>query len=1349
MKIGKPISDALKRFFSNASGAKEPDWTTKPFDLALAQQIKYQAQKELAQVQRRADAAQRHAELQRLTTGNYSSFFPAYDPSSQYALNDIVAHDTEFADNSEMLQMGALGLAWDKTHNRFTQLPQQKEFNRYYIPKDLSKKIVQTFNVHGLDTPGLSILRRKTGADYSMQWGKSEFADYLKMFGNSIQLGYNNYTADLPVMTQRDPLSFSNWAPRNFDKSILDIYHYTQALFPERVGKEGALKLQNLASEFGVSASQLGLQAHGAMADIVVTAKLFEKLVQKFPNHPATKEMLGALDTKQVLHSHKWVADTWDEQFTGETHLFSRYGFKPPRENLSTMSGMLEAGFDHKTSIREILREGIVGKDAFDKAVEDNNLDLGSYIEEPLEEFNMDNVALEALMAQMKELRSAVANGGYTQIEGARSGSQTLKDVQRAIKTSLKSHGVTGLQSNWQSASYAMGLLGDNPELLGQAQAAFSTRMLEPGQATSANSPVVRYTQAALASIQEDYLKEQAAIYKKGQTLLDNNYGKYRDLDAYKELASKTPQDISATDIRRAKAEFAAEGARRKEAQRAFKSATMEDEQERIAAIRDAGSWGSIDEKRWLAQHQAAKKAEEARVRREAAWEDSKQDAHERVVRTLGDYTDRETGRLYIAAKGGMKAYREELTKLNKEHLTAAKVLKGLQQAAGKGWFVDPSNIYKAAQDGYSTIMNAAQGLAPNFVYKPVKRFGDAFMNSFAEDKANTSMRYKVANGVLEGVSAVAPALGPYGKVVGWASTGVKGIVNYSANKKERDAHVISEGVAMRLNMLGMVVDPLVSLLRGFGNGLKLSINLFKKLGNIWGTHYDFPLTSLSGISSGRYGNMYGVDTLMGFKAGTTDQLHNNWAQQQVALYGLGQMDENRVISSALLGVFDKAYSPYGQGSVQEQLADTVNSINSQINSGALDSQYAMALAANINPELPKMLQQMRNFGLSDYRDLTNGGFRSSLGVKFHNIDEGSWSASGRFGSERSRFEAVEYGWKESLRGVHYGLSRIAAPVWEKFGAPVMNSANAVLDTVARGLNGGKIDWSSVKDSLKELKDTVVEGFHELFGDTDWGGVWGSIKDTISNLLGGLSDIVLPPLRKLMDDLIDVLAQPIGAFIDSMKSFSLDLSWGSLVDVVRGKKTIGDLIQHPSKWKDIEITDKDRNAYAVSEWDAQYQGVLEGEQIANLFGAEKGFRGFDGMTLDKSKMSESDYDDAIRFMKGSKQFEGLKNDPSATYRALLNSGFNFVRYMTFDPDIVNNTAKQVAAAGKSAVDLGADVVRVAQNSIAETVTTTNPEVNRLLGDAIDAINKLQKAISVPVAPGNGRAQAAIVAEQGY
>ena len=550
---------------------------------------------------------------------------------------------------------------------------------------------------------------------------------------------------------------------------------------------------------------------------------------------------------------------------------------------------------------------------------------------------------------------------------------------------------------------------------------------------------------------------------------------------------------------------------------------------EQAYAIRQKEVLNDQEHKAYLAEREAERRELEdqqdkaAGVSRDIGASSKLSDAQKKDLQARADVI---VGSSEFAASlhGVRDAFKEAEDQADRFQKALSKMLSPVTDAK---WY-NGEQIASTAQSNLGRWEAASKGFVPGILQRPLH-----FLNAAHKDMwqnwwdQNYALRYKGLN-VAQGV--ISNAAGAVGHVVGGTSGELlaKSIVGLPAtisqiagNVAQNRMQVFGNQMSQALNLLSAGVQTALIPLKLFGMLLGVGAVSFKKFMNSL-SNFGMPLTGLSGVNYPSYEGHGMMDILAGMKPGSLNAAAESFGYQSSSLFTMGQFDQKRLISSALLGTFDTTYNTEMSG--EEMLAASYNSIMPRyLAADKRTQQNMMAWMKNVDPALAQMVQAGANLGIMDYDTYKDPGRR---GIYFRNVSQG----------ERNAFQWDNYEWQGSLRQLDFTKARVAHNIWNTFGRDTMNGVNRSLDAFSQGDYTGGINglvdtfrtlWerlsriisgSDLPTALSDALKGAFEGAIKWLGGLDWSQLGvriGSIVDIvgakIADLLTLLGTIRIDP----------------------------------------------------------------------------------------------------------------------------------------------------------------------------------------------------------------------------------------------
>lgn len=617
---------------------------------------------------------------------------------------------------------------------------------------------------------------------------------------------------------------------------------------------------------------------------------------------------------------------------------------------------------------------------------------------------------------------------------------------------------------------------------------------------------------------------------------------------------------------------------------------------------------------------------------------------------------------------------------------------------------------------------DSVYGAASYFVPKPFKEASSRFYsaikqhaNSVWDRQAATigavGRGIKLGSTIIGGI--VGSAAGPVGTAAGTAvgrgagellAQGTQLVGNYG-NRKIRQW---GEEAASRINLWAGVAELYIAPARIVASAFKALARTSWRLGGSFLRVIDsfnklgLPLTNLTGVSYGQLQRSYIGDRMIGANNGTINNAYNSMANAQMELYGMGQLNQDRVIAAAMTGTFGTVYG-YG-GDTQEQYAQTVNTIYNQMRGASPQSkQRLMMLAGKIDSTLPATLQQMENLGISDYRSIQNGSWLASRNVRLYTAADNERGISSD--AQRARYSRANMEWGGLLTSFTETRNQFAVRIWESFGKNIMSGLNDAFHKIAMG------DW---RGALKDIKKTASAFWDsltkEIFGESkslrDVGNIFGEkLKNIIMKLLpiattamNAYIDIVTLGLQKIAPIIMDFIDE-VGTRLSYTK---VEFDWG-FKDGKPWVRPVVKTLQNTVSPDDVKISDINKSMLpGFSSWyDAKWRTV-EGQQdvknksvreVMELFDREKGILSEGWMSPEGVYINS--VDKMMKYTAGKQSFKDYHGsyDPSkdwdvAGLRKLMGEEHVRSLFKPEDYEAVKQAIEVLAREGKAGLSAG-------------------------------------------------------------
>lgn len=413
----------------------------------------------------------------------------------------------------------------------------------------------------------------------------------------------------------------------------------------------------------------------------------------------------------------------------------------------------------------------------------------------------------------------------------------------------------------------------------------------------------------------------------------------------------------------------------------------------------------------------------------------------------------------------------------------------------------DVNQYMAAAKTQWGGTMKAAQGVIPRFLLDPIGRLGEASFNYQEGKLAPWNAFNRTWNATIGQVGNAALGMGlssgnPWAIGIGAVTGSIGAISQVYGNYKQQQMETKMLGIQNTLNTLGLITSWITApfkllqratkLLTGSFTGLTLSINKFMQNGIGLMSQMGNPLTELTGVNYAAYEGTTMMDVASLFNRGSMNSVYEDFAKQQKAFYTMGQVNQNRLIASSLLGVYSDVYNPS---------TDIEGTYNSMVNKLLANMKYqspeqqarTMYLASQIDNNLPGLLRTANMLGVTDVNELTDPGKRN---MYWRPLDDTIKDKNGLTEVGRYRWTQYEYG--AAQQQWNHSKMRLSNMVWTAVGKDFYNSVNVVVDKMASN------DWKGALDEVANWWDTFKGKVTK---------VWDGIKSSLSGKDGDESSI--------------------------------------------------------------------------------------------------------------------------------------------------------------------------------------------------------------------------------------------------
>lgn len=1085
-------------------------------------------------------------ELESFTTPDMRGFFP--DQTAGRKSKTLTFFDTETDDRSRILSIAAHKVVFNYDKLRFENADESKGFFRVYNPVNVDKNIARTEGKHGLFSAALSKMRARTGANYSSNWDLSQYEEFKQWVGDSELAGHNIVGADLSWILRPTGRDFN---VDQYKKGFFDTLHYAKGI----VGNESAA-LQDLRKKYSSQLKGFNLEAHEASGDVVLNIKVLEQMIRSNLKNPLTAEALYAFGMKGVQTG--WKQNLNLEEGQGQI-IYGARGKPlhnlPYRNAKRALKGWkTTTGFDlNETYVLDLKEAFNIPQDVYDTALGTSGYLSSNYSEGPIGSGNMDKDILEQysnLFDRYKALDASKVTPHTSISDDA--------DARRAVRAFRQLFSTSG--QGWDSNMITI------PDAVADSMTAVFRQMGYNPSTKDVHKEGSLYQLYARRALEENAAKwweKQVQYNTTAGNLLAKDKAAYSGQDWWQQLAGLNVNDVSPAAIEEYKASKKEYLKHQKDIQRQQKAQAKADKAARDAQedarLKDIQAWQSAQDKIYKAEGFDAEANLAQRDADRASWKSSwlkaditqrltKQAQRDAVLQSITDKSrlinarnavderlDRTAAKqeaAQLVRKGALfhsdldylnsaalstKQYREEVEKLTDRNKRILDVTKQLN--SGRIW--SPVRAMEAIAGQAAGIRHAAHGILPSFLETPMLRFGDALGNIFSTSQARLSYGWDIASGAAQGIGAivggVASGGNPLGVVVGQniGGAGVKAISNLVGGGIEKQIKEFGLGVQHRLNLLASVT----TLLRGFGNGLKVSIDLFKKLGRLWDYMPSYTMSTATGVSWAKATGLGNSDRLFGFQKGTIASMYNELAVQQGNLYTSGMFDEQKLVAAARTGIFDLAYSPMG-GNVEEQQAQIFDRWYKQLyESGASkeEQQSLWALYNQYDSRLAAMLERSHGMVESGFKQYRDYNYLSSMrGYGSLSTGQNAWVSD------------TATRWDRAKESYQQGISLMGARFYDALDNLLIKPINQWLWSAA---SSGKIDWKGLGKILENAWDNTI-------GKIDWGG----FKLDLSFI-----DDIIAKIGEKLSPLKDVLVNTIFEAIETLRQYKVKLDIPGLI----------------------------------------------------------------------------------------------------------------------------------------------------------------------------------------------------------
>ena len=992
----------------------------------------------------------------KFTAPRLSKYFSPYSKGEHSKV--FTVFDTETDDKGHILTVAAHKVQYNYTKQQLENADvANNTYYRVYSPPNADIRATEA--VHGFNIPILKAMRNKLKAKYSDTFDTQERKKLLEFFKGTTVVGHNIAEADLPWIFNKT----RGWnAETGFGKPFIDTLQLARGLWK---GKKN--DLEAASTRMGVGFDQLGLSHHLAEADVVVTAKLFEQMVKNFSfirNSMDFNIQTNPYNERNRVRGasgffHKVGGALFMDEYENEDRMAEEYILGA--EDMAVNGGSM--GLDGE-EIREALTDA---KAWASERRGDAERVTSPYVDVTTNEWRFFQEAKQHFKhgASYEAVRKLMGNAYHV------TGTETLNDLLARAEYASKG-AETKTDDTWKKIVAAR---EDPWRKHIENTRLISNRLILPRKQQLQDIERSTYWSAlskpSLLKEQQDvidyYEANKQAALKYYQDKLDNAV-----TDEDKKAWLNWEQDEPATWEKR---EWDSAAAMNRERYENPFARNLKSRMEKTEALKDALS--SKDAK-WLSGIDRFS-----------------------LVRKQKDLTE------------SLQDYTKAIDKAIEKNKTIVGVFNSMSHAAAG--IYNPSAFYAAEMKGVGEVGSAVQGVLPRFLRPSAGHLTTAFQQSIEGRMAKTANVWNNLSNIGNIVGAGGGALIAAGFPIAGIPIAGLGIAasigsNIAGGTQQANLTNYMSNFAGKLNLVASMLSALAIPLRAFRIGLSGITGVFSRLANLWGSQYGIPYTKLTGINNAEYGATLGVDSLMGFKPGTTNRTYQEWSNAQVDMYMSGKFDQERLIAASRLGVFDLAYAPPG-GDVQEQRRQLANRLYSRYKSvNPQEAATIMRWAGLVDNTMPETLETMRQLGISDYGSLINGNWARSRGLEYNT--NRNWA--------KYREVATLFGLGEE--NILMNLKDASIPLWQTFGLPTMNAfsrATSSLSSIKSPEDVGNIAtqlWKDLEDIYSPIFKNIKLDISEEFSTTLVDGV----KNAFSKLSAKASEIV-KELTPFMTTVVD------------------------------------------------------------------------------------------------------------------------------------------------------------------------------------------------------------------------------------
>ena len=453
------------------------------------------------------------------------------------------------------------------------------------------------------------------------------------------------------------------------------------------------------------------------------------------------------------------------------------------------------------------------------------------------------------------------------------------------------------------------------------------------------------------------------------------------------------------------------------------------------------------------------------------------------------------------AAKISSEEYAQTLTQVHDNTVKLNRVLGATVGTLKSIPFYNPDQLFAAGYHQIGNIHKSLNGVIPSFLNTSVTKMLMGGVQDYELGWQKWKYGLKSATPALSliGGTLGAVAGAPFGASMQMGAMGASALGGLGAwasqivgNRYERAINETGLFFSSRFNKMGAMITPAIAALNLFTKALKIAsvpllaglgsgLYMYKRALNNMGT-LDTPLYNLTDINYGMgYNQLSRLDYTFGMKRGTTNNIIEGVEFAKQGLLSLGRYDKNKLISSALLGIFNEAYMNPGDG------ASNYAAMTSKLYENYQNSKNKgrfMYLLNEYNPELAKQLQirtEYESFLASD-----RGAPYRNRRYYYNDINR----------DQRNEFRAITGIQSSFGESIQNSFMKIAAALYNWKGFDFMNRYTSVIGNAADAFAGGDINGG-----FKVIGDGIIDFIDNL------GKTWTEVKEKLG--ISGLKDTIL------------------------------------------------------------------------------------------------------------------------------------------------------------------------------------------------------------------------------------------------